>query len=181
MSDYLFGEVLNRRANLTRPQVAVDGQRLAREADYELVRAAAPVRVRPARVGVDAGLLGQFPQATAVGYAQGLDVRPGDRLGVVRGTTLLTTAAQLGATQIEVEQATSIEPGRRLHLRDTMSFAEAVAQSVAGNSVTLREPLTVALAGEASVELVDSYEALGAEDVAGEGHHVRVALREVEV
>jgi hypothetical protein len=177
MGDYLFDEVLNRRGNVTRPVVEVGGEGLAREARYELAKAAVPLRVRPARATLDYGLLGKWPQATAVAYLRPGQAQALDRIGVVTGATALAESAEEGATEITVESAMGIGAGARLHLREGAAFAEAVVEAVEGESVTLREALETGFGAGASVETVVSYEVLGVEDEGGEGHHVRAAVR----
>jgi len=177
MNDYLFDEILNRRANLTRPLVAVDGQSLAREARYELIQALAPLRLRPVRVSLDAGLLGKYPQATAVAYLRPGSARALDRLGVVCAQTSLVEDAVPGALTLTLAATEGIEEGSVLHLREAGKFAEALVAAVGEASVTLTAPLSEGFAEGAAVEVVEPYEVLGAEDEAGEGHHLRVAIR----
>lgn len=177
MTDYLFEEILNRRGNVTRPTVAVDSEGLAREPEYALARAFVPLRLRPTRTMLDYGLLGKWPQATAVAYLRPGVVQALDRLGVIVGSTALAQPAALGATEIAVESAAGIAPGVTLHLREAGHFAEAVAAAVEGDTVALREGLPAEFSVGAAVEAVTSYEVLGVEDPAGEGHHARAAVR----
>ncbi len=177
MTDYLFDEMLNRRANVTRPTVAVDGEGLAREPEYALAQAFVPLRLRPVRTMLDYGLLGKWPQATAVAY-----LRPGvaqalDRLGVIVGSTELAQPAASHATEMVVESAAGIAPGATLHLREAGHFAEAVVAAVEGATVALREGLPAGFSAGAAVEVVTTYEVLGVEDPGGEGHHTRAAVR----
>lgn len=181
MTDYLFEEILNKQANLTRPQVAVDTQHLPREPQYYLLQAALAVRLRPVRAGLDDSLLGRFPQATAVGYALPGDLRSHDQLGVVLASTVLSEAASAEAQTLSLESATAVEAGSRLHLRDEEAFAEVVVESVQGDTVTLREILPTEFPAEATVEVVESYQVLAAEDGGGAGHHLRLALRQRQV
>ena len=118
MRDYVFQEMLNRRANVTRPQVAVDGERLNREPEYQLETAAVPVRLRLTRATLDSGLLGAFPGAEAVGYAHPGAARAHDRLGVLTGRDSLQAEAESGSNTITVARAEELAPGQRLHLRD---------------------------------------------------------------
>ncbi len=178
MSDYLFDEVLNRRGNVTRPVVEVGGDGLAREARYEVAAVAVALRVRPVRATVDYGLLGRWPQATAVLYMWPGQTRALDRVGVVLSATELAAEAEEGATEIAVVTAAGMEAGARLHLREGAALSEVVVESVEGTTVTLREALDRDFGTGASVEVVASYEVLGGEDQSGEGHHVRVAARE---
>ena len=176
MTDYLFDEMLNRRANVTRPTVEVDGDGLAREAQYQGVGSVA-LRVRPVRATLDAGLLGKWPRATAVAYLAPGTARALDRLAVVLAATALAEAAGEGDTSITVEDATGIEAGATLQISEGAGFCEAVAEAVDGAAVTLRDALETGFAAGASAEVVASYEVLGVEDQGGAGHHVWVGLR----
>lgn len=177
MSDYLFDELLNRRGNVTRPVVEVGGERLAREPRYAAVGLAVPLRVRPARTGLDQGLLGRWPQAAVVLYLRPGLVRALDRVGVVRAATELAEAAEEGARAIVVASTEGLESGARLHVRTSQALAEVVVESVEGRVVALREALEEAWEAGAAVEVVESYEVLGVEEAGGEGHHVRAAGR----
>jgi len=181
MSDYLFYEILNRRGNLTRPTVAVDGQALPREASYALAQVGLRLRLRPARVALDSTLLGRFPQVDCVAYVEPGEVRAGDRLAVVEASTALTEAAEAGATAVVVADSLGLAPGMRLHLRDGEALGEVVAAGVVGSTVTLREALSASFSAGTRVETVRSYQVLGAEDEGGEGHHLRLALRAREL
>src|ERR1039457_2736806 len=95
----------HRRANVTRPSVAVDADRLAREPEYQLVQAAAPLRLRAARAALDSGLLGAYPRAEAVGYLLPGGAQALDRLGVTQRLTTLQEAAHAQATAVVVADA----------------------------------------------------------------------------
>lgn len=177
MRDYVFEEMLNRRANVTRSRVAVDGEGLNREPEYRLEAAAVPLRLRLTRATLDSGLLGAFPGAEAVGYTLPDVARATDRLGVIVGREALQEEAPAGSSAISVAHPETLRAGERLHLRDVGEFEEVVVAGVAGEVVTLRDPLGGTFAAGANVERVESYEVLGAEATSGGGHHQRLALR----
>ena len=66
MTDLSFAELLNHAANLTRPQIEVGSDLAVAHPTYELLAAGIAIRLRPVTADVDRGLLGRFPQATAV-------------------------------------------------------------------------------------------------------------------
>jgi len=176
MRDYLFEEILDRRANVTRPSVRVDQELLAHEPEYALIEAAVPLRLRPLRATLDATLLGAFPRAGAVAYAASGDLRAQDRIGVIQGLTTLRADAGEDSRELEVANPESLAPGQRLHLREAEACVEGRVAEVAGSTVRLREPLAMGFRAGANVERIESWEVLGVEE-AGSGHHLRVALR----
>jgi hypothetical protein len=176
MRDYLFEEMLNRRANVTHPVVTVGADLLAAEPVYELAQAAVPLRLRPVRAALDSGLLGAFPQAEAVAYTLLGAAQAADHLGVLRGLTTLVQAAQVGDTAVTVADSQGLAPGDRLQLRDGTAFEEVTVNAVLGQIVTLWDPLENSFAAGANAEHVSSYEVLGVEQADG-GHHLRLALR----
>ena len=179
MRDYVFEEILDRRANLTRPTVRLEAARMPLEPEYALVKAAMPLRLRPARAALDATLLGAWPQAEAVGYALPGDVQTHDRLGLVQGITVLRADAVEATSQLSVANPYGIAAGQRLHLRDAEGCEEVTVTGIDGLTVTLREPLAVGFAAGTNVERVESYDVLGVE-TAGSGHHLRLGLRRRE-
>jgi hypothetical protein len=176
MRDYVFEEILDRRANLMRPTVRLDAERMPHEPEYALVQAALPLRLRPARAALDATLLGAFPKAEAVGYALPGKVQTHDRLGVVQGITVLRDDAEEATSTLSVANPYGIAAGQRLHLREAADCEEVTVAGVDGLTVTLREPLAGGFAAGTNVERVESYEVLGVE-TAGSGHHLRLGLR----
>jgi hypothetical protein len=177
MTDYLFDEILNRRAHVTRPAVPVGADGLAGEPIYSLVGSVA-LRVRPVRASLDASLLGAWPAATVVAYLEPGVVQALDRVAVVVTATALAAAASAGLTAIGLEEATGLQTGSRLQLTAAADFFETVVETIADTTVTLRDALPTAFPAGASVEAVTSYEVLGVEDAAGAGHHVRAGMRQ---
>jgi hypothetical protein len=177
MNDYLFAEVLNRQGSVSRAAVTVEAGGLAREAVYGLVQAAAPLRLRPVRGGLDDGLLGLWPSAGAVAYLAAGTLRARDRLGVVRAIEELAEDAEAGAVTLALGAGHGIVAGDRLHLRGGGRWAEVLVAGAEAEAVTLDLPLGEAWAKGAQVETVVAYEVLGVEDPAGAGHHQRAVLR----
>ena len=181
MTDLTFAELLNQAANLSRPQIGVGSDLQVAYPTYELLAADVAIRLRPVTTDIDRGLLGRFPQATAVAYLLPTDLAANDRLAHVTIATTLAEAAPAESSELTVAVTFGITAGSRLHLRGEAGWEEVIVAQLDGETVQLSAPLSSSFAAGHAVEVVTSYDVLGVVDESAAGHHLKVALKRQEL
>lgn len=182
MNDPIFEELLEHIVNLGRPQVEVESDLQVAVPTYELLQAGVAARLRPIAAGIDRGLLGRFPHATAVAYLLPTDLEANDRLAQMVAATVLTEPALSGADTLTVASTAGFTTGEFAHLLSATGWEEVAIVAVADEeTLELVEPLIAGFAEGDVVQAVVSYEVLGVIEAAGAGHHLKAVLRHREM
>jgi len=176
MRDGNWQSLMRQKACRERPLVGVGADLRVAEAEY-LRGEEMAVCVQPRGVGAAAGWLGLYPDATHVVYlaAPAERLEAGERLSVVAGETALSAASTHGDSEIIVDDGRGFVPGVVVAVGDMWRRV----LKVEGRKVTLTSELEHACAVGTPVRRMRRYLVLGSEDEAGQGHHLRVAVREI--
>lgn len=175
MGDGNLQLLMRQRAYRERPRVAVGSDLAVARAEYERGEQVA-ICLQPRTVGAEGGGLGLYPEATHAVYlaapAERLEV--GERLSVVVAQTALAEDCGPGDSEVLVQDGSGFVAGASVEIAGESRRVSAVTGAV----LSLTSGLTQAHDQGASVRMIRHYLVLGSEDEGGQGHHVRVAVRE---
>ena len=146
---------------------------------HERVAGPLAALVQPWTAGAADGLMGRLPESTHVAYLAVAAAQVGDVLVRAVARTALAEDAEVGEDGIEVEETSGIEAGSRIEIGEGSTCERRVALRVEDTSVRLATKLWQEHEAQEQVATTLRYEVLGVEDEAGQGHHQRVAVREV--
>lgn len=138
--------------------------------------------IQPLRAQMLQGPAGRYPQATHRAYIHHGLVGAGDRLVRIMERTTLAEEALADAQAIVVEGAGQhATPGARVEIGEGEQVEQRIIQSREGDSLGLNQPTAHGYPSGTPVAVVAHYEVQGVEDEGGQGHHDRLAVREIGV
>ena len=182
MPDPVFLNTLIHEVAIKRPVAGSTGDGDLQSTDYtDVYSARKRCRIMPAAGGTDPGLLGRFPDATHVMYCEKLDVKPNYLIELELASTTLSVDAEAGATELTVASAIGLDVGSIIEINDETNTDAAQVTLVDLNVLHISPALTYGYAAGSTVRCAREFDVLSSQDEAGEGHHLKVIMREREV
>ena len=182
MPDPVFLNTLIHEVAIKRPVAGSTGDGDLQSTDYtDVYSTRKRCRIMPAAGGTDTGLLGRFPDATHVMYCEKLDVKPNYLIELELASTTLALDAETGATELTVASTIGLDVGSIVEIADETHTDEAQVILVDVNVLHITPALTYSYAAGSTVRAMRHFDVLHSADEAGEGHHLKVIMREREV
>jgi hypothetical protein len=174
--------MLKDRLVLDRAQSSVGSELTLATPGYDRVDEVRRGLIQPVSGNGDKGLLGRLPETTHVAYLTygGEEVRVGDVLGKVTAEGALVEAAEAGTAALEVSGLT-VTAGADIEIGAAEGLERRRVAAVSGTTLTLEAALATAHRKNEVVRVVRRYLVVGVSDEAGQGHHLKIALRELVV
>lgn len=177
MSDQAFANLLIHRVEIGRPKIELDFDLAPETPTFEIVAAALPCRIAPAKNVSQDDLLGRTEQATHVLYAEPTDLRAKDRVSLRPVSTALTEDAGVGETILTVQSADGFNTGIEVEIGSGETTEERTITSIDTDEIEVAPALDHDQQAGEPVSVVEQYLVLSVQDEAGAGHHVKAVLR----